>query len=196
MLLGRPLVPLLAQSGHCSLRDRCPLLGVKRTFRFEGSTFPKRVLDRSRPTKVMRLLRLVLEQEKLRDSFPHVALYCDRLLHNEIDRHEIAIEILCQMHAAIVDWDRTHETNKGAEEPERQDKKKLGNAVAEMIRISKKMGSNHWARAFFVTYEPHEDKRMFFWTVECEKPDLVGTDHINIKGELRMTEQPNDFRRP
>jgi hypothetical protein len=80
--------------------------------------------------------------------------------------------------------------------PRGKTKKKLGNAVAEMIRISKKMGSNHWARAFFVTYEPHEDKRMFFWTVECEKPDLVGTDHINIKGELRMTEQPNDFRRP
>jgi hypothetical protein len=59
--------------------------------------------------EVMRLLRLVLEREKLRDSFPHVALYCDWLLHNEIDRHEIAIEILCQMHVAIVDWDRTHE---------------------------------------------------------------------------------------
>jgi hypothetical protein len=45
--------------------------------------------------------------------------------------------------------------------PRGRTKKKLGNAVAEMIRISKKMGSNHWARALFVTYEAHEDKRIF-----------------------------------
>jgi hypothetical protein len=43
--------------------------------------------------EVMRLLRLVLEKEKVRDSFRHAALYCDWLLHNEIDRHEIAINI-------------------------------------------------------------------------------------------------------
>jgi hypothetical protein len=59
--------------------------------------------------EVMRLLRLVLEKEKARDSFPHAALYCDWLLHNEIDKHEIAVNILSQMHAAIVDWDRTHD---------------------------------------------------------------------------------------
>jgi hypothetical protein len=61
--------------------------------------------------EVMRLLRLVVEQEKLRDSHPHVALYCDWLLHGEIERHEIAINILKQMHMALVGYDQTHDTS-------------------------------------------------------------------------------------
>jgi hypothetical protein len=149
--------------------------------------------------EVMRLLRLVLEHEKTRDSFLHAALYCDWLLHNEIDRHEIAIDMLCRMHAAVVDWDRTHDLapvssalslaqlraemlviftkHKIAtdlldsfsnwrsfssvllqdlsqrplrlpKKPGGKIKKKLDNAIAEMINISKKkMGKNQWARA-------------------------------------------------
>jgi hypothetical protein len=196
---------------------------------------------------VMRLLRLVLEKEKLRGSFPHAALYCDWLLHNEIDRHEIAIKILSKMHAGIADWDRTHDLTpvnralglaqlraemqvtfakhkiptdlldsfsnwysflnvllqdlsqrplKLPKKPKGKTKKKLDSTVAEMMSASKKMGSNHWARAFFITCEPHGQNRSFFWNLECEKPDLIGTDHFNVKSELRMTEQPSAFPRP
>jgi len=59
--------------------------------------------------EVMRLLRLVVEKEKLRNSHPHVALYCDWILHTEIDRHEIVIEILKKMHMALIAYDQTHD---------------------------------------------------------------------------------------
>ena len=206
-----------------------------------------RPLSSAEPLDVMRLLRLVLEKEKLRHSFPHAALYCDWLLHNEIDRHEIAINILSKMHAGIADWDRTHDLTpvnralglaqlraemqvifakhkvptdlldsfsnwcsflnvllqdlsqrplKLPKRPRGNAKKKLSNAVAKMISISEKMGSNHWARAFFITGEPHGENRPFFWNLELEKPDLVGADHFIIKSELRLTEERNAFPRP
>ena len=59
----------------------------------------------------MRLLRLVVEQEDFAIATPHVALYCDWLLHGEIERHEIAIDILKQMHMALVGYDQTHDTS-------------------------------------------------------------------------------------
>jgi hypothetical protein len=197
--------------------------------------------------EVMRLLRLVLEQERLRDSDPHAALYCDWLLHGEIDRHEIAIDILGKMHVAMVDWDRTHDTAAVAramnlpqlrgemavifaghqvptdlldsfsnwkaflrvlledlsqrplklpKKPKGKTKKKLDNAIADMVAASKKMGGRHWARAFFITCEGEQENRSYSWNLEWAMPDLVGNDHLIVKGELLMPEEASAFRRP
>ena len=197
--------------------------------------------------EVMRLLRLVLEQEKLRGSHPHAALYCDWLLHGEIDRHEIAIDILSKMHVVMVDWDRTHDTAaiaramnlaqlraemvvifaghqiptdlldsfsnwktflrvllqdlsqrplKLPNEPRGKTKKKLDNAIANMVAASKRMGGRHWARAFFITCEGEQENRSYSWNLEWEMPDLVGNDHLIIRGQLLMPEEANAFRRP
>jgi hypothetical protein len=197
--------------------------------------------------EVMRLLRLLVEQQKLRDSHPPVALYCDWLLHGEIDRHEIAIEILKKMHMALVAYDQTHNTSgvssalslaqlraeillifikqsvstnlmdsfanwntfSGAllqdlrdrplqlpKKPKGKTKKKMDNAIAEMRSASQKMLGSPWARAFFVTSDDEQGKRLMHWNVEWQSPALVGTDHMILKGELQMTEEASAFLRP
>jgi len=197
--------------------------------------------------EVMRLLRLVMEQEQLRNSHPHIALYCDWLLHAEIDRHEIAIDILKKMHIALVAYDQTHNTSgvssalslaqlraemllvfikqnvstdlldsfanwktfSGAllqdlrdrplrlpRKPKGKTKRKVDNAIAEMRIASQKMSGSPWARAFFVTCDDEQEKRLMHWNVEWQNPALVGTDHLILKGELQMTEEERSFRRP
>jgi hypothetical protein len=58
--------------------------------------------------EVMRLARLVIETHQLADSFPHASLYCDWVMHGEIDRHRLVIGLLEQINAAICDYDKTH----------------------------------------------------------------------------------------
>jgi hypothetical protein len=55
--------------------------------------------------EVMRLTRLLLEQEKLTQTYPHISLYCDWLLHTEINRHSLALDILERMGQAIAKYD-------------------------------------------------------------------------------------------
>jgi hypothetical protein len=62
----------------------------------------------SRPAdmiEVMRLTRLLLEQEKATHTYPHISLYCDWLLHTEINRHALALSILERMGQAIAKYD-------------------------------------------------------------------------------------------
>ncbi|MGO9699404.1 MAG: hypothetical protein ACLPX7_09100 [Xanthobacteraceae bacterium] len=51
--------------------------------------------------EVMRLVRLVVENERLAETFPHVSLYCDWVMHGEIDRHKLTLVRLEQMNEAI-----------------------------------------------------------------------------------------------
>jgi hypothetical protein len=60
------------------------------------------LIARSHPSRaylieVMRLTRLVLEKDKLASTYPHVSLYCDWVMHGEIDRHRRVIDLLEQM---------------------------------------------------------------------------------------------------
>ena len=58
-------------------------------------------------TEVMRLVRLVVENEGLAETYPHVSLYRDWLLHPEIDRHKLVLKKLEQMNEAIARYDQT-----------------------------------------------------------------------------------------
>lgn len=58
-------------------------------------------------TEVMRLVRLVVENEGLAETYPHVSLYRDWLLHPEIDRHKLVLKRLEQMNEAIARYDQT-----------------------------------------------------------------------------------------
>jgi hypothetical protein len=57
--------------------------------------------------EVMRLTRLILERQGATRSFPHLALYCDWVVHGEIDRHELGWKIIEQMNAAVTSHDET-----------------------------------------------------------------------------------------
>jgi hypothetical protein len=69
----------------------------------------KGLIDRSSSPadliEVMRLTRLLLEQQKVTQTYPHVSLYCDWLLHTEINRHALALGILERMGQAIAKYD-------------------------------------------------------------------------------------------
>jgi hypothetical protein len=58
-------------------------------------------------TDVMRLSRLIVETENLSESYPHLALFCDWLLHAEIDRHRLVLNLIEQMNGAAADYDKT-----------------------------------------------------------------------------------------
>jgi hypothetical protein len=55
--------------------------------------------------EIMRLTRLLVEHQKSRPSYPHVALYCDWVQHGSIDRHETAWKIIELMHEAVAQHD-------------------------------------------------------------------------------------------
>jgi hypothetical protein len=58
-------------------------------------------------TEVMRLSRLSIETENLSGSYPHLALFCDWLLHAEIDRHGLVLNLIEQIHSAAANYDKT-----------------------------------------------------------------------------------------
>jgi hypothetical protein len=59
--------------------------------------------------EVMRLVRLILEHKALAQTYPHVSLYCDWLLHNEIDRHRLILSLLEKMNEAIASYDNSRD---------------------------------------------------------------------------------------
>jgi len=62
-------------------------------------------LRRSEIVDLMRRLRLLADQKGLKNSHPHIALYCDWVLHTEIDRHRLALKILETMNDAVSAYD-------------------------------------------------------------------------------------------
>jgi hypothetical protein len=58
-------------------------------------------------TNAMRMIRLVLDvQMNAAVSYPYLRLYCDWLLHTEIDRQRVVITILDQMNEALNKYDK------------------------------------------------------------------------------------------
>ena len=70
---------------------------------------PGRHCSRADLIDVMRLSRLIIENKNLSGNYPHLALYCDWLLHTEIDRHGLVLRLLEQMHDAVVNYDKTRD---------------------------------------------------------------------------------------